>query len=112
MLERLISMQGAAAMALLGEPLSGDEAARRGLAWRCVEDDRLLDEAYRLASKAAAAPPELVRRIKQSLISARSIETHAEAVEIELEDQLWSLRQHDFSKRLARLRQRVSRQND
>ena len=44
-------------MVLFGEVLDGDAAERCGLAWRCVDDDALLDEAMALAARAAAHRP-------------------------------------------------------
>src|SRR4029077_6643375 len=56
MLTRIAGPQTAAATVLLGEGLDGEAAARCGLAWRCVDDDDLLDEARVLAGRAASAP--------------------------------------------------------
>ena len=67
MLRRIVGPQVASAMVLFGEVLSGPEAAECGLAWRCVEDDDLIDAAMTLARRAAAAPPELVRRTKATI---------------------------------------------
>ena len=53
-LARAVGRQGAAALALFGEVLDGEEAARRGLVWRCVPDGELASEATRLARRAAA----------------------------------------------------------
>lgn len=108
MLERILGAQGAAAVVLLGEPLDGEAAARHGLAWRCVDDDLLLDEARALAARPAAAPPELVRRIKASLRAARGQVSHDEAVRFELQHQVWSTIQPEFRKRLEALRRRIS----
>jgi enoyl-CoA hydratase len=108
MLDRILGPQGAMAITLLGEALDGEAAARHGLAWRCVDDDQLLDEARRLASRVASAPAELVRRIKANLQRARAVPSHAEAVQNALEDQLWSLGQAELKTRLAALRSRIS----
>ncbi|MBL7512141.1 enoyl-CoA hydratase/isomerase family protein, partial [Frankia sp. CN4] len=40
-----VGPQGAAALVLCGDRLTGAEAAAAGLAWRCVPDDELLDRA-------------------------------------------------------------------
>ena len=55
MLGRLLGPQGMAAMILCGESLDGEAAAMRGLAWSCVDDGALMDEAMRLAASACAA---------------------------------------------------------
>jgi enoyl-CoA hydratase len=91
MLQRAVGPQAAAAMVLFGEVLDGPAAAARGLAWRCVPDDELTAAAMELALRAASVPRELSRRAKATLRAAPA--THAEAVELELTAQLWSLTQ-------------------
>jgi enoyl-CoA hydratase len=109
MLRRLLGPQGASAVVLCGESLDGEAAARRGLAWSCVDDDVLLDDAVKLAARAARAPRELMRRLKASLRGMEAVTRHDEAVERELESQLWSVGQPEFRERLAALRQRIAR---
>ena len=108
MLHRIVGPQTAAAIVLFGQVLDGEAAAACGLAWRCVDDVALHDEARTLARWAASAP-ELARRIKATLGSAATIDSHATAVEAELGPQLWSMQQPTFADRLAALRARVSR---
>jgi enoyl-CoA hydratase len=109
MLRRVAGQQTAAAAVLFGEVLDGQEAERCGLAWRCVDDDELLSAATRLAGRAAAAPPALVRRAKQTLAAVANLGTIDEAVALELDAQLWSVRQPEFAERLAALQSRISR---
>ena len=109
MLERLLGPQGAAAVVLLGEPLDGEEAARRGLAWRVVADDEVVREAVRLASRPAGAPSGMVRRLKETLRGMAAVSDHPTAVERELEPQLWSTGQPEFRERLAALQARIAR---
>ncbi|HEX7442699.1 MAG TPA: enoyl-CoA hydratase [Acidimicrobiales bacterium] len=108
MLQRAVGPSAAAAMVLFGEVLSGAEAERVGLVWRCVEDAVLLDEATELATRAAAAPLELLLRTKATLADMTSIDDHGAAVERELETQLWSMDQPEFAERLAALQRRIS----
>jgi enoyl-CoA hydratase len=108
LLSRLVGPEAAAAMVLFGEVLPGDEAVARGLAWQSVPDDELRGAAVALAARAAACPPALMRRIKQSLGRAAAAAGHEAAVEYELEAQLWSLGQPFFAERLAALRNRIS----
>ena len=108
MLRRIMGPQGAAAAVLFGEVLDGAEAERSGLAWRCVDDDALLDTAAALAGKAAAGPPALARRLKATLSTMAAVDTHEEAVDVELDAQLWSMAQPDFAERLAALRQKIT----
>jgi enoyl-CoA hydratase len=108
MLRRILGPQGAAAVVLLGEPLDGEAAARRGLAWSCVEDGEIMNEARRLAARAAGADRQLQRRLKATLRAMAGVATHEEAVERELEAQVWSLAQPAFRDRLAELQRRIA----
>ena len=108
MLRRLVGPQTAAALVLFGEVVAGDDAVAAGLAWRCVDDDDLLDAAATLASKVAAAPRELAGRIKATLADVAAIDLHAEAVERELGDQVWSIGQPAFAERLAALQAKIA----
>jgi enoyl-CoA hydratase len=107
MLQRAIGPAAARAMVLFGEVLSGPEAEKAGLVWRCVDDDDLLDAAYELAARAAAAPGELTRRTKATMDDVLAIDDHPAAVTRELETQLWSMEQPDFAERLAALQARI-----
>jgi enoyl-CoA hydratase len=75
---------------------------------RCVDDAALLDESVELAQGMADAPRELVRRTKRTMQDVATIDDHADAVERELEQQLWSIDQPAFAERLAALRQRIT----
>ncbi|HZQ87102.1 MAG TPA: enoyl-CoA hydratase [Acidimicrobiales bacterium] len=107
MLQRAIGPQGAAAMVLFGDILDGEAAEKAGLVWRCVDDDALLDEARRLAARAADTPPELAKRAKDVLRQMPGVPTHDEAVDLELTVQTWSAQQPFFAERLAAIRERV-----
>lgn len=107
MLRQLLGPQGAAATVLCGEALDGDTAARCGLAWRCVDDETLVDEALRLGARAARTPRELVRRLKTTLRGMAAVTEHREAVERELDPQLWSKQQPEFAERIRTIKQRI-----
>jgi enoyl-CoA hydratase len=109
MLRRLAGTQTAAAMVLFGEVLGGPEAVEAGLAWRCVDDDALIERARALAARAAEVPPALVRRAKETIATMADVADHEEAVHVELTAQLWSLQQPEFAERLAAMRERISR---
>lgn len=55
-LPRLAGQARALGLALTGEPLSAERAEAWGLIWKCVDDDKLMEEANALAAKFAAAP--------------------------------------------------------
>jgi enoyl-CoA hydratase len=97
-----VGPQAAAAMVLAGEALDGRRAAEVGLAWRCVDADALVDEAGRLAGRAAALPRELARRVKASLRETPRLASLDEAVALELEHQRWSLEQGFLAEQRAK----------
>ena len=107
MLQRIAGPQTAAAMVLFGEILDGETAERYGLAWQCVPDDELIDAAVAMAARAADAPPELARRAKQTLQRVSVVDAHDEAVNVEIEAQLWSMEQPFFAERMAAMRDRI-----
>ncbi|MBA2326824.1 MAG: enoyl-CoA hydratase [Actinobacteria bacterium] len=96
LLERAVGPQAAAAMVLFGERVDGARAAELGLAWRCVEDDQLLDDAVALAERAAEAPRDLAVKVKATLRQAPWQPDFDAAVQLELERQLWSFEQGFF----------------
>jgi 2-(1,2-epoxy-1,2-dihydrophenyl)acetyl-CoA isomerase len=55
-LPRLAGQARAMGLALTGEPLTAERAEAWGLIWKCVDDDKLGDEANALAIKFASAP--------------------------------------------------------
>ena len=107
MLQRIVGPQAAAATLLFGEVLDGRAAEQAGLAWRGVEDGELVATALAMARRCAEGPHELARRMKATLRRQAGISTSAEAVDVELEAQLWSLDQPDFAERLAALQRRI-----
>jgi enoyl-CoA hydratase len=108
MMRRIMGQEGTLATVLFGEVLDGKAAERAGLVWRCVPDDELLDAAATMAGRAAAGPPDLTRRLKESIDRMAGVETHDEAVTLELDVQLWSMAQPAFAERLAALQRKVS----
>jgi enoyl-CoA hydratase len=107
MLRRAVGEQTAMAM-LLGQTLDGPEAERRGLVWRCVDDDQLMSEAIALAARAAEGPRELVIAVKDSVRRLAHTTDHDEAVDHELDVQLWSFQQPWFAERLAALQAQIT----
>ena len=94
---------------LFGEVLDGAEAERVGLVWRCVDDDALAAEAAAAGRPGRAASrgswPAGPRRRWPPC--PRSID-HDEAVDLELEAQVWSLGQPEFAERLKALQSKIS----
>ncbi len=108
MLTQLLGPQGAAAVVLCGESLDGEEAVRHGLAWAVIDDERLMDEALTLAKHTTKAPREMVQKLKATLRDMVAVTDHNEAVERELEPQLWSVEQPAFRDRIAALKRRIA----
>lgn len=109
MLRRIAGPQTTFATVVFGEILSGEEAERVGLVWKCVDDDQLLVEAQRLAARAAEAPRALLESVKKTIQDMPNIDNHPDAVKRELEPQLWSTRQPWFAERLAALQKKISK---
>jgi enoyl-CoA hydratase len=107
-LARKTSDQTARAMVLFGEVLDGVRAAELGLAWRCVPDASLLDDAVALARGACDAPHALVARTKETLDSLAAVTSPDAAVAAELEPQAWSTTTPEFADMLAKMKARIS----
>lgn len=102
-LARRIGRQGAIALSLLGDRLTGEEAAEVGLAWRCVPQDEVFELALRYARRAASRPSEAVQRAKATLDRTVDL-SHEDAADIELDQQQWSMEQPWISDRVNELR--------
>ncbi|OZM74797.1 enoyl-CoA hydratase [Amycolatopsis antarctica] len=109
MLQRAVGQQRATAMTLFGEILDAPAAVSAGLALRLVEGDhaRLVDAAVELAGPAVEAPRELVRTVKRTMATTRTLTAHEAAVEEELVPQVASISSPEFARRLAAMRQRI-----
>jgi 2-(1,2-epoxy-1,2-dihydrophenyl)acetyl-CoA isomerase len=66
-LPRLVGSARAMGLALLGEPLSAEDAERWGLIWKVCDDARLADEATELARRLAAGPTKGYGLVKKAL---------------------------------------------
>jgi len=109
LLTEAVGPQAAAAMVLGGEAPGGERAAEIGLAWTCVDEAELLDEATRIAGRAADLPRELARKVKASLRETQRLGSLDEAVALELERQRWSLEQGFFAEQRAKAEARRRR---
>lgn len=106
-LRRITDLQTTMALVVFGEVVDGARAAEIGLAWVCVPDDDLLGAARTMAGRAAAGPPALVRRMKATVQATDAVTTSDQAVDLEIEPQLWSFGQPAFTELLDRLRSRM-----
>jgi 2-(1,2-epoxy-1,2-dihydrophenyl)acetyl-CoA isomerase len=86
MLPRLIGKARATQMMLLGEKISGDQAADWGLIYKCVEDADLMTEAQALAVKLANGPSLALGIMRQNIATALEMD-YASALLREAEGQ-------------------------
>jgi 2-(1,2-epoxy-1,2-dihydrophenyl)acetyl-CoA isomerase len=86
MLPRLIGKARATQMMLLGEKISGDQAADWGLIYKCVEDADLKAEAVALATKLANGPTLALGIMRQNIATALEMD-YASALLREAEGQ-------------------------
>jgi enoyl-CoA hydratase len=107
-LQQRIGAQGAAAMIFFGESLDGVEAVRAGLAWSCVDEADLEDEALRMARRAAGRPRTLIRRTKQTMVASQGLTNGADAFELEMVAQKWSMEQPEFHQRVSAIKRSIA----
>lgn len=69
-LPRLIGKARATEMMMLGEKISGEKAESWGMIYKCVDDDKLQDEAMALAERLAKGPTVALGRMRQNLLKA------------------------------------------
>jgi enoyl-CoA hydratase len=93
MLRQIANWNTAAGMLLFSQSLSGAEAVEKGLAWKCVEGDELLDQAFEFTTNIRHLPKELLLRTKQTLRQAGGTNNHEEILQLETAEQLWSIEQ-------------------
>jgi enoyl-CoA hydratase/carnithine racemase len=73
-LPRLVGMQQAKALILLGDKFTAPQALQMGIAWRVVPDDRLFDEAHAVAERIAALPARAAMSVKKVLNRAAHLD--------------------------------------
>jgi enoyl-CoA hydratase len=104
MLRQLVGPQNAAAMVLFGQVMGANDALRTGLVYSVAEDGDLLDVAKSYAEHATAPSRDLMNRAKE-LMMLPCVE-HDQAIDHEIENQLWSMAQPQFAERLTDFRRR------
>jgi enoyl-CoA hydratase/carnithine racemase len=95
------------ALTVFQESLDGAQAERCGLAWRCVPDGDLMDTALELARRAASLPPALTQKLHNTMTRVEQLQDYGPAVQIEMDEQLWSLRQPAAMEAIARRMQEI-----
>ncbi len=94
-LPRLVGTARAMGLALLGDRVSGEQAAAWGLVWKCVDDAALADEAMSLAGHFASAPTLGLARTKQALQASLGNTLEAQ-LDLERDFQRELGRTHDY----------------
>lgn len=107
-LRNITNLQTAKAMVLFEQILDGEQAARYGVAWECVADNQLLERAVNYAERAANHPRELVATTKKTLHEAAAITHSVPAVQLEIEPQVWSMRQPAFTQMVSNLKAQIA----
>ena len=69
-LPQRVGMARAMGLAMLGDRLSAEQAEVWGLIWKCVDDDKLMAEAEKLALHFSNAPTRGLARTKQALYAS------------------------------------------
>jgi 2-(1,2-epoxy-1,2-dihydrophenyl)acetyl-CoA isomerase len=71
-LPRLVGSARAMGLAMLGDKLSAEQAEQWGLIWKCVDDDKLQDQAMKLAKHFATQPTKGLGFIKQAMLASQN----------------------------------------
>jgi 2-(1,2-epoxy-1,2-dihydrophenyl)acetyl-CoA isomerase len=102
-LPRLAGPQRARALAMLGDPITGAEAAAWGLVWRAVPTASLMEEAHALCARLARLPAQGLAAVKRALDAAEANALDAQlALEADLQRGLG--RSADYAEGVAAFR--------
>ena len=74
LLPRLVGRARALGLAMTGDKLPADEAARLGMIWQCVEDSHLGDTAMALAQRLAALPSRALAETRRAMDAAMTLD--------------------------------------
>tara|TARA_Y100000590_G_scaffold248064_1_gene278777 strand:+ start:3285 stop:4061 length:777 start_codon:yes stop_codon:yes gene_type:complete len=107
-LRNITNLQTAKAMVLFNQILDGEAAAKHGLVWECVSDDELIETAVNFASEAAAHPPELVAKTKETFSATSKTFDSISSVELEVGPQRWSMQQSAFVEMVGGLKKKIT----
>jgi len=94
-LPRLVGTARAMAAAMLAEKISAEQAQQRGMIWKCVDDDRLMDEANALARQLAGQATRALGLTKRA-IYASATNTFEQQLDLERDLQREAAKSGDF----------------
>jgi 2-(1,2-epoxy-1,2-dihydrophenyl)acetyl-CoA isomerase len=99
-LPRLAGQARALGLALTGEPITAERAEQWGLVWRCVDDDKLMEEANALVAKFATAPTAGLAATKKLIRESLTHDLTAQ-LDLERDAQRRLGRTHDYGEGVA-----------
>jgi len=102
-LPRLVGEARARALAMLGVPVSGEQAAEWGMVWRAVDDDALMTEAEALIGQLAEGPAAALAQTKRLLEESMGNDLSAQ-LDLECEQQGIAGASADFAEGVAAFR--------
>lgn len=94
-LPRLVGRARALGLAMLGDPVSGEQAEAWGMIWRCVDDDRLAAETEALAGDLVSRPTRGLALTKRAF-NASSTNTLDQQLDLERDLQRLAGRTADY----------------
>jgi 2-(1,2-epoxy-1,2-dihydrophenyl)acetyl-CoA isomerase len=100
LLPRLVGRARALGLAMTGDKLPAEEAARIGLIWRCVDDAAFAETVAALAQKLAAMPSRALAETRRIVDAAMPLD-FADAIGLEAETQRALARAPDFAEGVA-----------
>ncbi|MDE2147145.1 MAG: 2-(1,2-epoxy-1,2-dihydrophenyl)acetyl-CoA isomerase [Burkholderiales bacterium] len=100
LLPRLVGRARALGLAMTGDRLAAEEAARIGLIWQCLDDAGFMDGAMALARRLAAMPSRALAETRRALDSAAGMD-FADALTLEADTQRALGRAGDFAEGVA-----------
>ena len=108
MLRQIANWNTAAGMLLFSQSLSGREAVEKGLAWKVVETDALIAQAFEFTANIRDTPKELLLRTKRTLRQAGGTNSHQQMLELETTEQMWSINQPYAQNSIAAMMKKIS----
>jgi len=109
MLQQIANWNTASGMLLFSQSLTGSEAVAKGLAWKCVEAECLIDKAFEFTANIRDLPKELLLRTKHTLREAAATKSsHQEILTLETAQQLWSIEQPYARDSIAAMMKKIS----
>lgn len=99
-LSRLVGEARAKGLALLGAPISAQQAQEMGLIWRAVDHDTLMEEAMKLVDQLRHAPTFGLALTKHA-IHAAATNTFEQQLDLERDLQRRAGRSHDYQEGVA-----------